>query len=77
AQCAACGATIACLEIGWTHHDPTAGLYGWLCPLPHMTLAQPRQVDPLTDPAPPRRRPTPIPGTSRRTQPPHPGHPIT
>ncbi|MGH3663749.1 MAG: hypothetical protein ACRDT8_15865 [Micromonosporaceae bacterium] len=77
ASCGVCGARIARLDIGWAHDDPDQGVYGWLCPEPHMTLASPVAPDPLTDPIPAgagsRRRPTPIPGTARRSHPPHPG----
>ncbi|MGH3662395.1 MAG: hypothetical protein ACRDTQ_11130 [Micromonosporaceae bacterium] len=76
--CGVCGARIARLETVWTHHDPNLGVYGWLCPQPHLTLASPVASDPLTDPIPTseaasRRRPTPIPATARRSHPPHPG----
>jgi hypothetical protein len=33
-------------DAGWTHIDEYGQLAGWLCPLPHMTLA----TSPLPDP---------------------------
>lgn len=50
--CGTCGLSILLTEAGWTHltvHGVPET--GWLCPLPHMHLAQPK----------PRPRPTPIP----------------
>lgn len=30
--------------MGWTHVDIRGVLIGWLCPMPHMSLAQPRDL---------------------------------
>lgn len=68
--CGTCGGPIVNSVLGWLHvteHGVPAT--GWLCPLPHMHLAEPdflaapdAPADRDTAPAPPpRRMPTPIP----------------
>ena len=73
--CTHCGDPIVATEIGWTHTDAGAGRdAGWLCPLPHMTLATPAAAPTETvTPSPHASRasrhrarpvPTPIPARS-------------
>lgn len=67
--CAWCGGPIVNTPLGWMHLDQYRALVGWLCPEPHMRLAEPRtgaaveRHEPAPPPATssPRPRPTPIP----------------
>lgn len=38
-RCVHCTGHVVNTETGWTHIDQYGQLAGWLCPLPHMTLA--------------------------------------
>lgn len=40
--CAWCGGPIVNTPIGWLHLDQYRALDGWLCPEPHMHIAEPR-----------------------------------
>jgi hypothetical protein len=40
----ACTGLIAETPVGWSHVDRRGMLIGWLCPMPHMSLAQPRDL---------------------------------
>ncbi len=44
ARCVVCTGPIAETPVGWTHVDIRGVLIGWLCPMPHMSLAQPRDL---------------------------------
>jgi hypothetical protein len=44
ARCGVCTGPIVDTPIGWTHVDIRGVLIGWLCPMPHMALAQPRDL---------------------------------
>jgi len=65
--CRTCGGRIINTILGWIHleeHDITAT--GWLCPQPHMHLAEPDFLaetpeDDHAPPATPKRVPTPVP----------------
>jgi hypothetical protein len=39
-----CTGPIAETPVGWTHVDIRGVLIGWLCPMPHMSLARPRDL---------------------------------
>lgn len=41
--CRWCSLPIVFTEAGWTHLDEYHRLAGWLCPLPHMHLAEPQE----------------------------------
>jgi hypothetical protein len=43
-RCATCAGTVVDTETGWTHVDGYGRMVGWLCPLPHMSLATPAPV---------------------------------
>ncbi|MGH3750086.1 MAG: hypothetical protein ACRDT8_22120 [Micromonosporaceae bacterium] len=52
------------LENLWVHVESDGVKFGWLCPMPHMTMASPRRA----------RETTPIPPTERQSRPaPHKG----
>ncbi|MGH3735680.1 MAG: hypothetical protein ACRDT6_08665 [Micromonosporaceae bacterium] len=67
--CGTCGGPIVNSVLGWLHvteHGVPAT--GWLCPVPHMHLAEPDflaapdvSTGRETAPSPPKRMPTPIP----------------
>jgi len=62
-------------DLGPTHLDSRGNLAGWLCPLPHMTLATVRaQRAGLTSPAPQPgpREVTPVPPVPKRRHVPSP-----
>jgi hypothetical protein len=42
-QCRHCRCGIVHTDVGWTHVDRSGHLAGWICPLPHMTLAEPQE----------------------------------
>jgi hypothetical protein len=82
--CRWCSLPIVFTEAGWTHLDQYHRLAGWLCPLPHMHLAepqeqqaarsQPKHTGPVhaseapADQLKPRRRPTSIPPRKNPTE---------
>ncbi len=44
AACRVCGNQVVATDVGWTHVDRRGGYAGWVCPMPHMGLAEPRSV---------------------------------
>lgn len=59
--CGWCRGPIVDTPVGWMHLDQYRSLDGWLCPPPHLHIAQPRPEVTPEPTAPRRRRPTPIP----------------
>jgi hypothetical protein len=45
-RCVTCSGAIVDTEAGWTHVDACGRLAGWLCPMPHITLAGPAPAEP-------------------------------
>ncbi|MGH3655891.1 MAG: hypothetical protein ACRDUA_04460 [Micromonosporaceae bacterium] len=39
--CAECGGKVVSTDVGWTHVDRYGGYQGWLCPEPHVGIADP------------------------------------
>jgi len=48
-RCAVCTGPIVDTPVGWTHMDIRGVLIGWLCPMPYMSLAQPRDLSRMGD----------------------------
>lgn len=45
-RCRNCGEPIVDTDVGWTHVGSARVRFGWLCPAPHMTLADPPSAGP-------------------------------
>ncbi|HEX2417780.1 MAG TPA: hypothetical protein VHJ83_06610 [Micromonosporaceae bacterium] len=89
APCRHCRIPVVDTDTGATHLDSYGNLAGWLCPLPHMTLAAhpgdpalpstPVTAEPVPEhPQPPRppRDVTPVPSASQRRHVPGPPTPV-
>ena len=66
-----CTGAIVNTEVGWTHVDNYGQLVGWVCRLPHMTLATPSLPTQRRDDAPVRGQQS-SPGWVEGYQPPAP-----